>query len=322
MGYSKSNYKRISDEYRQKYNHALESERARRAEVHAKIPELRELDAKLGSVGFEIMTAVLRSDGTLEAVKRKNEELNAERAALLKAHGYPSDYTDIKYECERCKDTGYCDDLMMCDCMKRALVMAGYESSGIANLLNSQTFENFDLKYYAQKPEILARMTSNYQSMKDFAEGFDDKTYGNFIFIGGTGLGKTHLSSAVARVIIDKGFDVLYANAVKMISDFEHQKYGNSAYGSSAEDIDRYYSADLLIIDDLGTEVGNQFTVSCVYTIINTRMNLKKSTIISTNLLQNELTQKYPDRIISRLFGEYSVRFFEGTDIRRQKRFG
>ena len=158
--------------------------------------------------------------------------------------------------------------------------------------------------------------------LKSFANGFNSDTYRNFIMIGTTGLGKTHLSTAVAQTVIERGYDVLYVSAVSMMGDFESKRFGNSTSLTKANDISRYYFADLLIIDDLGTEVVNKFTQSYFYEVINTRLNMRKSTIINTNLTPSELTALYTDRISSRILGEYQPIQFSGTDIRKQKSIG
>lgn len=136
---------------------------------------------------------------------------------------------------------------------------------------------------------------------------------------GDTGLGKTHISSAMAGAIIEKGNDVYYTGAGSMFADFEQKRFGNSADPDAEGDIDKYFSCDLLIIDDLGTEISNQFTISCLYNVINTRLNKKKPTIISTNLSQDDFRKRYWDRIASRVFGEYIILPFCGVDVRAQK---
>ena len=155
--------------------------------------------------------------------------------------------------------------------------------------------------------------------MKEYADRFVPGQAGNLALFGGTGLGKTHLSSAVAGVVIGKGYDVLYSSAVGMLSDFERQRFGNASGVGNQTDTQRYYESDLLIIDDLGTEVSNQFTTSVLYEVINTRLNLRRATIISTNLNEEEFRRRYWDRITSRVLGEYSLLQFVGRDIRAQK---
>ena len=136
--------------------------------------------------------------------------------------------------------------------------------------------------------------------------------------MGGTGLGKTHLSSAVAKRVIERGYDVFYTGAVDLFSQFEYQRF-KSYYQDENETVQRYFDCDLLIIDDLGTELINQFSVSTLYNLINSRISRKKPVIVSTNLSKNDIMQKYTDRITSRMFGEYIILPFVGEDIRKQK---
>ena len=134
------------------------------------------------------------------------------------------------------------------------------------------------------------------------------------MLVGGTGLGKTHLSTSVAKTVIERGYDVLYVCAIDMFADFEQKQFGNGE-----DNTRRYFDCDLLIIDDLGTELTNQFTVSCLYNVINSRINSAKSTFINTNLSKKEIETKYAERITSRLFGEYYPLVFTGVDVRKQK---
>jgi DNA replication protein DnaC len=289
--------------------------------VHLAIPEVAEIDAALGKTGLSLMEASMQGENVTERiaeVRRANEELRRVRADLLVAHGYPADYTEVRYECPLCGDSGFLD-AKMCVCMKRKLVEVGFEASGMGNLLREQSFENFDLSYYQNDPAAARRMEQILTRMKQYAHTFEAGKSGNLVLFGGTGLGKTHLSSAVARGVIERGYDVFYVSAVSMLSDFERERFGNSAGGETGENTDRYFSCDLLIIDDLGTEVHNQFTTSVLYNLINTRLNKRQSTVINTNLTQDEFRKHYWDRITSRVLGEYTVLPFLGTDIRAQK---
>lgn len=291
----------------------------RRAEVQLAVPEIAKIDRELSLVGLEIMEAAMRDNmAMLEAAKLRNLSLMDKKRDLLEAAGYPRDYTEIRYECALCGDTGAIDN-KMCSCMRRKLVEAGIESSGMSDLIKAQSFENFSLEYYKQSADIFKRMSMVYKLLVNYAESFDTKASGNIAMFGGTGLGKTHLSSAVARCVIERGYDVYYVGAQRMISDFEYNRFGNGSVANSDGDLEKYTECDLLIIDDLGTEVANQFTTSCLYNVINTRLNKKKQTIISTNLSQDEFRKRYWDRITSRVFGEYVILPFVGTDIRSQK---
>ena len=317
MGFNSQDFVRIREEYSKKYLVARDAADRRREELYEKIPELVTLDRILAGTASRIMDAICspNSEEAVAKVREDNEKLLAQRAAILAAYGYPADYTDVHYECELCGDTGYVDT-KMCSCMRRALVLAGYESSGIGGLMQSQSFDNFSLGYYKEDADTHAYMKKVVSVLKKYAAEFDENTYKNFLFTGRTGLGKTHLSTSVAVSVIDRGFDVLYVTACSMISDFEAKQFG---LRENAPDTSRYYNADLLIIDDFGTEMTNQFTVSCVYDIINARMNAKRSTIINTNLNKNEIEARYGERIASRLFGEYNAVMFRGSDIRQQK---
>ena len=161
-------------------------------------------------------------------------------------------------------------------------------------------------------------MSRVYEVMKKYADDFKAGEGINLALFGGTGLGKTHLSSALACKVIERGFDVVYTSAIDMVTDFEHRRFGNGQSQDNGN-VEKYLSCELLIIDDLGAEMVNQFTVSCIYNIINTRLNKRLATVISTNLSQSEFRQKYWDRITSRVFGEYQILLFSGVDIRAQK---
>ena len=322
MGYNRENFNRIKQEYDEKYINAQRAASERLFEIHARIPEIMKIDRILGETGAKIMGIICSGDTNakekIEALKAENKALTEVRRDLLVLNGYPADYTDVKYECEKCGDSGYVDT-KMCECMKKKLVYAGYESSGMSRLLMEQNFDNFSLDYYKKDPETYNKMLSVYSVMKEFAERFSAGSGENLALFGGTGLGKTHLSSAVAGRVIERGFDVVYTTAIDLISDFENHRFGtgmNIGHG----DTECYSNCELLIIDDLGAEVINQFTVSCIYNVINTRLNKRLSTILSTNLTQVEFKQKYWDRITSRVFGEYRPLLFTGIDIRRQKR--
>ena len=319
MGYNREDYVRIKAEYTNKYLKARQQADNRRFEIYAKLPEVKAIDALLAGTGKEIMAIITAGKGETEekiaALKARNDKLLQNRAQILVSGGFPENYSDIRYECEACADSGYVDG-KMCVCMKKALILAGYESSGLGGLIRTQSFDNFSLEYYnvgGGNPEMMQMLV---KSLKIFAQSFDGDTYKNYLFMGGTGLGKTHLSTSIAKEVIDRGYDVLYVTALGMLGDFESKRFGN---GEGARSTERYYNADLLIIDDLGTEVVNQFTISCLYDVINTRINNRKCTIINTNLNRKDIESKYSERITSRLFGEYYPIPFAGVDIRKQK---
>ncbi len=289
------------------------------AEVSARLPEFKAIDDLLAQTGLKIMAAALGpdSENAIAAIRREYDVLAERKRQILIENGYPEDYCDIHYHCSKCSDTGYVD-IHICECLRKELVLASLEASGLYSLVETQSFQTFSLDYYEKDDKII--MKQNAVRLWEFAKNFVPGKSGSFLFIGATGLGKTHLSSAVARVLIEKGAYVVYESAITLFGEFEARRFGGSSYNSeSGDDVDRYTECDLLIIDDLGCEITNNFTLSCLYNIVNTRIIMHKSTIINTNLSQAELRKRYSDRIISRIFGEFSPLFFSGLDVREQK---
>ena len=320
MGYNKDNYSRIRKAYQTKYLKAYEEADRRTEEVHCKSPAVAEIDRELAKAGAKIALAAIGAgagyEKKLAEIKEQNLALQAKRAELLEKMGYPADYTLPPYECAACRDSGFIGT-KMCDCMRRELILAAYETSGLGQLMKKQSFESFDLSFYTG--DAAEVMRSNLNTLRKYALTFTTAS-GNLLLCGPTGLGKTHLSTAVARCVIDKGYDVYYTTAVDMFSDFERARFGAGEERREAGgELVRYTDCDLLILDDLGTEVVNQFSTSCLYTVINNRISLGRPTIINTNLLGKEMMEKYAERITSRIMGEFSPIVFKGTDVRRQK---
>ncbi len=322
--YNRKNYIRIKASFAGKQKTAKERAEARKAEIEAKHPEFIRINHALASTGIRIFEAVIGKKEELSAriaaLEKENASLLEDRRAMLVAIGYPEDYLDIKYECPLCEDTGFVQNgERLCTCMKRALILAGYESSGIGELLHTQTFDSFSLGF-AKTAEERALLSQNLESARSYAENFSSEKAHNLLLFGATGLGKTHLSTAIAKTVIDRGFDVYYDTAQNIFADFEAERF-DRAYnqGDDARATDKYFDCDLLIIDDLGTEMTNQFTVSCLYNLLNTRLNRAKSTVLNTNLTHADILRRYGERISSRLLGEYYQMPFKGSDVRMEK---
>lgn len=315
MSYNPETVARIRAEFEDRHHQAAEEAERRKIRLRAEIPALSELDREISSVGMRVFSCALgggRVEEEIAQMKAEHNALRARRAALLTQHGYPADYTDIRYQCPHCQDMGFVGT-KMCTCMRRALTEASYAASGIGSLMDTQSFQTFSLDYYSGQDR--ENMAVNARSLYEFASDFANRRGENFLLIGATGLGKTHLSTSVARTVIDGGFDVLYDTAQGMFSAFEAARFGRESNAGE----ERYLSCDLLILDDLGTEMTNSFTLSCLYNVINTRLSNRRATIASTNLSGAELRQRYADRITSRLFGEFRILQFSGRDIRAQK---
>jgi len=313
----KSKTAEVMEKFASKRRLAEAESEVRCFEVYSKLPEVKDIDRELSATALNILTISASGadiDGKIAALRERTESLREKRAALLASESFPEDYTDVHFECEKCCDTGFVGT-KICDCLKSEIALAALEDSGIGNLAKTQSFDNFDFKFYTD--EQLKYIKTNYAVLKDFAENFDPERPKSFLLMGATGLGKTHLSTSVAKVVIDKGYKVVYDTIDGILSDYEAERFKDTL--TEDEIRKRYYDCDLLIIDDLGCEISNQFSVSCVYNLINTRINSDKSTIINTNLTSDELRSFYADRITSRIFGEFTPLYFIGKDIRQQK---
>lgn len=320
MGREKAVYREIREKYRTKAAIAEEAAAKRLAQLHGLSPELAEVDRRLQRTAADIALATIGVGDAwrenLERVRENNLALQAKRAELICALGYPADHAEPRYSCEKCKDRGYVG-IYMCECMRKEMVFASFAASGLGDLVNKQSFDNFTLDYYARDPREFEQMKKNLEIARDFAEQFE-KIGKNLLFCGNTGLGKTHLSTSIARRVMERGFDVTYTSAASMFEQFELQCFGNGEQRGT-QDVERYTDCDLLIIDDLGTERITSFTVSCLYQVVNDRLNAGRAMIISTNFTPKEIREKYVDRLASRLLGEFSPLLFLGTDVRLQK---
>ena len=318
MNYPKKVTHAVAEDFERKRAERENLRLSRLNQVYSLCPEIREIDASLSGVGAEIVKATLMGkngiDERIAKIKEKNIALQTKRAELIKALGFSADYTEPPYECDKCKDTGYIG-VKLCSCYKNALIMKTYESSGLGNLLKKQSFESFSFDSF--EGEEAVRVRKNYDALLNYANSFcgsDD----SILLAGGTGLGKTHLTTAVARKLIDRGYDVVYESAQNIFADFDRDRFLDR-FGGEEPISYKYLDCDLLIIDDLGAEMVSAFSVSCLYNIINTRLCNERPTIISTNLGEDMLQERYNDRITSRLLGEYRPLVFVGQDVRMQK---
>lgn len=294
--------------------HALTVADMRNEEVRAKSDRIAKIDEELTATGPAIFKAAIRGED-ITPIKQRNLELNAERKKELAALGLPEDYTEIRYHCKACSDTGYTEDGRLCSCFRKEISDETIKSSGIGRLIERQSFDNFDIEWYKGDPEAYQKMKDNLEYAKQFSREFS-KTGETLFLFGTTGTGKTHLSSAIAKEAILGGYEVIYDSVQNIISDYEYDRF-KSGYGPYEPRSTKYIECDLLIIDDLGTEFVNQFTLSCIYNILNTRQNRGLATVVSTNLTTNEFSEKYEARISSRLFGnETHVLKFIGPDHR------
>jgi DNA replication protein DnaC len=312
--YSYKNYHLVKEEIEKRRRDAEALAMSRNIELREKSPEIRKIDEELSGTGLLLFKTAC-SGGDIGKVRARNQELNEKRKQLIISMGLPSNYTEVHYTCPECSDTGFIDGVRMCKCFREELIKATIISSGIGHLIEKQSFDNFDLEWYNDNPKNYEKMIKTLDAAKNYCKNFN-KNKGNLLLIGKTGTGKTHVSTAIAREIIDMGYDVIYDTVQNIISDFEDDRF-RRGYNNDELKSEKYLECDLLIIDDLGTEFTNQITLSCIYNILNTRNNKGLATIVSTNLLPDELAKKYEDRIYSRIVGAgTTVLPFVGRDKR------
>ncbi len=311
--YNYESYSRVKDTLAKRRQSAIDLAESRNIALRNESSEIREIDSELTKTGFLLFKTAV-AGGDINKIKERNLALGKRRREIIVSLGYPEDYTEVSFTCKKCNDTGYIDT-RMCECLKRELVLEGVRNSGMGNLIEKQCFANFDIDWYKDNEKNLKRMQSNLGVAKSFAENFGKHT-SNLLLIGPTGTGKTHLSTAIAKCVIEKGYEVLYDSCQNIVSAFEYDRF-KSGYDREEPRAQKYLDCDLLILDDLGTEFVNEFTRSCLYNLFNTRQNRGLSTIISTNLSPDELSQKYDGRITSRITGsDYTVLIFGGRDHR------
>ena len=301
----------------------------RRETVFRRQPRLREVEAELRSTMSRIIADALRR-GTdprpaVERLRDENLGLQAEKRALLAGMGLPEDCLEEQPQCPLCGDTGYRNG-QVCRCLRK--YYAEEQTRELSRMLDlgNQSFDTFSLDWYSDRVTDGQRRSARshmeervYNSCAEFAHGFGRRPQ-NLLLFGAPGLGKTHLSAAIAREVSRKGFSVVYDTAAHVFGRFETQKFGREEGDEVSSDVGRVLNADLLILDDLGTEMTTAFVQSALYQIVNTRLMEKRSTIISTNLSPEKLAQRYTPQIASRIEGEYQLLPFVGEDIRKLKK--
>ncbi|HJI84996.1 MAG TPA: ATP-binding protein [Oscillospiraceae bacterium] len=328
MGYSNSVYKAASDILHERRLNAEKAAERRKEEVYERFPRVKELEKQISMGGIKTARAVLAGGDVKKAVSKLRDQdlaMQAEVKRILTDNGYPANYFEPKYFCKKCEDKGYYDingKTVRCSCMKSALVTCACAELNRYAPLSLSTFESFDLEYYDKsinpkvKTSPYEHMSKVFRLCQNYADNFS-KNSESILMSGETGLGKTHLSLAIANEVIKKGYGVVYASAPPIISKLEKE------YFSSDKD-DSLFSmladCDLLIIDDLGTEFYSQFAVSQFYNLFNSRMLSNKPIIINTNLTITELKEKYTDRFVSRICGNARQLDFLGRDIRIRRK--
>lgn len=324
MGYDKETYAAAQEVLDRRRRRAEMTAEAHKEEAFEKIPELLDIQYEIAGYGADVIGAVSKGDGSrayVEDLAGKSLAAQERRKKLLTDNGFPADYLQPAYSCKLCGDTGMTDE-GVCDCLKELLYGKALDEIRKHAPVDESGFDNFILDYYpesspsGQEPRRRMKMILDY--CRNYAEDFDKDSPSVYMH-GPTGLGKTHLSLAIAKAAVKKGCNVIYASAPSLFSTLEKERF-NRQTATDGRTEEKIEEADLVIIDDLGAEFSTQFTVSCVYNIINSRLLSKKPTIINTNLTPQELEDKYSQRITSRITGNYVSLMFFGRDIRQIKR--
>lgn len=317
-------YKHILEQYAVQRDHNKYDRKMRKLALYEKVPRLREIEKEMSQISAEISKAILKNPTQakvmLDELNQTLEMLIAEKKRILKAHKVPPRYLELQFKCEKCQDTGFTETNSRCACFNQKLISAAYEMSNVEKQLEKQNFNHFDLDRFSHEILPKERLTQreNMKNLLSEAEAFVTnfpKTE-NLFFYGASGLGKTYLCNCIAKSLLDAGQVVVYQTPFSIINILEKKQFTDKNNPMVAFAYQQLFDADLLIIDDLGTETANTFTISEFYNIINSRILSDKPMIISTNIKLSEIATFYNDRIDSRIKGHFKLLKFFGPDIR------
>lgn len=305
------------------YNIRNEEETAlkrRRDEIFRKIPRIKEIENDIGARSLSVARNAI-SSGDLRVLEKLKEEIKAlreEKYYLLEMAGYPADYLTLKYHCKKCEDTGLVNG-KRCSCYNNMLINAYYEDTEFATQLKKYNFANFDISLFDDTSglngtdmTVRSLMIAYLKYLKDYIENFG-KASDNILITGGTGTGKTFISTCIANELIKKGHSVVYRTVDSLISELSSIKFGEDT-DSISEDM--LLKCDLLIIDDLGTENITDYTRTLFFNFLNKKLLLNNKMIINTNFSLSDLQEKYSERTSSRLIGEFKMMNIPGIDLR------
>lgn len=329
MTYSKELYEnayKIIDERRR---FAQETALRHTEEIYGKFPQVEDLSRKISSCSVAAAKAVFKgSDAKEELVKLAEISSRCQKLQrdILLENGYPVDYMEPHYACAECKDTAYVEKdgkTVYCSCFLELLKKCACDEINKLSPLSLSTFDTFDLKYYSYDTTSdgvipFTRMSKIFNYCKDYAMNFNGKGK-SILMRGATGLGKTHLSLAIANELLNKGYYVVYVSAPAILSQLDRLHF-NYKYDEEQRILNTLLNCDLLIIDDLGTEFTTPYTQSAIYNLFNNRLLAQKPMIINTNMTVRELETTYSQRFVSRMMGEGDKLDFVGKDIRNIKK--
>lgn len=303
-------------------------ENRRKTQLYAHLPELQTIEGELCALMSELVAIALgQSKRTVAELEQESLTLQRKKQEILRRNGYDEHYLDEILSCPICRDSGFLHSGQPCSCLLR--LYKAEQTKELSPLLKNgqESFDTFRFDYYPLSPMSSGgpvprlQMQTIFQGCKLYAETFQNGS-GSLIFSGAPGLGKTFLSACIAREVASRGFSVAYDTVITLLSAFEQEKFSRNEEEQSeaASRVRQLKNCDLLILDDLGTELSSAFTQSSLYTLLDGRIRSNKSTIISTNLDRSALRERYGAALASRLEGEYQFLFFVGKDIRALKK--
>ena len=324
MAYSKKIHLKAKQILAERKDTAEREQKLRHDEVCLKFPEILAAEKEMARTGAEAVKAIgmgADAEAYIEKISKINLAAQSLRERILTENGYDKDYLKTKYTCEECRDTGTHDGLI-CDCYRKLTKSLAFEELSRSSPMQLSSFADFNTRYYPETTDpatgVVPRehMSNILRFCQVYANDFTPKSP-SLLMYGKTGLGKTHLSLAIAGAVIDKGYAVIYDSAPNIMNKLEREHFGKAQTGEDT--MEMLSRCDLLILDDLGAEFQTSFTVSALYNIINNRLLSSLPTIISTNLDPKALEEKYTERIASRFIGSYINLGFCGNDVRQVK---
>ncbi len=327
MALNNSQYNAIMREYEQIRFDNKRKQNQKIAEIYEKVPEIQQIDEMLPSKAVQRYKDYLKQKDkkVLDDMGDELRLLKSKKENLLKNNGFDIDDLDMKYNCEICKDTGFVDN-KKCTCFQKKAIDMLYRVSNLKSISENNSFENINYEYY-DNSQIIPKvnmstreyMTKVVDYCKKYVEEFTTNN-SNLVLMGNTGVGKTFLSQSIGRALVEKYNFVVYIESTDLFDQLAKSKFEKS-FEESESAINEYIKdCDLLIIDDLGTELTNTWTSSQLFYVINDRLDKGKATIISTNLSLAELRDLYSERVSSRIIGSYTSLTLYGDDIRKKTR--
>lgn len=322
MPLSNTQYESIIKGYEQARDFNRHVMEERREKVYSQIPEYRDLDLSVSSTSVSYARMMLDGDETaLNTLRANLADIALRKKNLLKQAGFPEDYLEPVYDCPDCQDTGYCTNESglkeKCHCFHRREIALLYEQSNIQEMIARENFAALSYEYY--EGEDLARFQKCVEICRNFVQNFKED-YRNLFFYGTVGTGKSFLSGCIANELLQAGYSVIYFSSSGLFDTLARYSFDAKSKETLYNFYKDIYNCDLVIIDDLGTEVTNSFVASQLFSLLNERHLGRKSTLISTNLSLEELRDRYSDRVFSRITSNYAVCKLTGPDIRMYKK--